>query len=767
MKMTDQELVTKDKEALYIGNLNTVEADLHLPLQGVYGSEISWESHHPVFLSHDGKVKRPAYGMGNRTVQLTARLRHGTAEAVRAFTVRILEAENKLQARKVWPVWAKGVVGQPFRAPAAAIVETVEGDTISHPVTWEREEGWIPDRAGVWEASGRLSGTQIPVRLFLAVAEEEDHPRQVPPEALDDFREASVQIVAGNEFYQTQESMRAYLLEVDADSLLFAFRQAAGLPVKGADPLDGWDAPDSLLRGHTTGHFLSALARCYHSCPDPRILEKVRYLVQGLGECQQAFSRTEGFQPGFLSAYSEEQFDLLEEYTPYPEIWAPYYTLHKILAGLLDCYTYLQDETALQIARDLGDWACRRLGRLSRTQLTRMWSMYIAGEYGGMNEVMARLYQITGKQAYLDCAGLFDNDRLLYPLEQGVDALTGMHANQHIPQVLGALEIFRATGKEKYYQEAIHFWELVTGSRCYAPGGTGEGEMFRQKGRIGSLLTENTQESCASYNMLKLTRELYRFRPEARYMDYYERTLLNHILAASERSSSGETTYFFPLAPGSRRTFEGENSCCHGTGMESPFQFRDALYFRKGDTLYLPLLIPSVLEVPEEDLHIRLEQDARDPEKMHLRLQGPFRTVLLRRPSWCREDAQVQVMEGDAAVLAPKEASGSPFAVPEGYYRLEGDFSQEVLLELCFPFHLALCRTPDCPERAAIQAGPYILAALSDQREFLKLPLREETLEQQLTRQEGSLDYRCGDLLFRPLCQIEQEAYHVYVDVSQ
>ena len=373
-----------------------------------------------------------------------------------------------------------------------------------------------------------------------------------------------------------------------------------------------------------------------------------------------------------------------------------------------------------------------------------------------MNEVMARLYLLTGKQEYLDCAKMFDNDRLLYPLAQRVDALGGMHANQHIPQILGILEIFRATGEEARYQAAARFWEFVTSQHCYAPGGTGEAEMFRPAGRIGALLTDNTQESCASYNMLKLSRELYRFRPDPRYMEYYEHTLRNHTLPAQEKAATGETTYFFPLAPGSRRKFEPGNSCCHGTGMESPFKSRDALYFRKGDTLYLPVLLPSTLEVPEEGLCVRHEQPFGTPESIRLYLQGSFRTVRLRRPAWCREDAWIQ-MDGERRPLA---------ADSEGYVSLSGDFTQGVQVELGLPFHLALRPAPDRPELAAVQAGPYILAALSQQKEFLQLPLREEILEQQLVRVEGTLDYRLGDLCFRPLCQIGQEAYHTYISIG-
>ena len=199
--------------------------------------------------------------------------------------------------------------------------------------------------------------------------------------------EAEIRILPGNAFYEAQERMHKYLLSMDDDSMLYHFRKASGLDTRGADSPDGWDADESKLKGHTTGHYLSALALCYRATGDEKIRDKAVYMVDELGECQRAFQNIDGIREGFLSAYSEEQFDLLEEYTPYPKIWAPYYTLHKIIAGLLDCYLYIDKKEALSIAEQMGVWTWHRLSRLPEAQLKKMWSMYIAGEFGGEAEI--------------------------------------------------------------------------------------------------------------------------------------------------------------------------------------------------------------------------------------------------------------------------------------------------------------------------------------------------------------------------------------------
>lgn len=754
-KLTAEEIVKRDMDTLYIGNLNTVEFDLRLPEKGPYGSSITWQSGHERYLGHDGRVSRPAYGMGNRTISLTARFRYGDVTGEKVYPVRILEEENRLQARKVYDVAVCAEPGGRVDFPGAAIVETMDGDIISHPVTWKEDSG-VFETCGSFRREGVLTGTEIPVGLKITVRDAKKKERKIPKPAVEDVSEERFYLQPGSEFYRAQERMRAFLHAVDADQMLYNFRQAAGLSTKGAPCMEGWDAPDSQLRGHTTGHYLSALALCYHSCQDEKIREKALYMVQALRECQEAFSRQDGTAEGFLSGYPEDQFDLLEQFTPYPEIWAPYYTLHKLFAGLLDCWQYLKDETALNIVKDLGMWVYRRLSRLDRRTRSRMWGMYIAGEFGGMNEVLARLYRITGTEEYLAAAKMFDNDRLFYPLEAGTDALSTMHANQHIPQILGALEIYRATGEERYLHIAERFWEFVTADHAYAPGGTGEGEMFHRKGQIGSLLTKNTMETCASYNMLKLTKALYELNPSARYVEYYERTLLNHILATPDKSVTGESLYFFPLAPGSRREFEPENSCCHGTGMENQFRYTDAVYFRDKDTLYLNLFLPSVLELDGGKVKISQYQDENHPEYIKIEVQGGLSRLAVRKPEWAADNCRILV-NGE---LVPAETDD------RGYFCFTPGTTEAFVLEMVLPYSIQLRRTPDRPEIAAVQAGPYILAALSDEKEFLHIPLEEGKPGECLKREGDSAEYSFGDIRLVPLWKTDREIYHVYVDTE-
>lgn len=565
---------------------------------------------------------------------------------------------------------------------------------------------------------------------------------------------AEVRLTEGSAFYDSQENMLEFLLSVDDDRMLYNFRQASGLDTRGVRPLDGWDAPEGKLRGHTTGHYLSALCLCYWSTGNKRIKEKASYIVDGLGECQDAFSKSKETKEGFLSGYSEEQFDLLEQYTTYPTIWAPYYTLHKIAAGLLDAYHLTGSGKALLIAEKIGMWTWRRLSRLSHEQLTKMWELYIAGEFGGMNAVMAELYEITGREEFLKCARLFDNKKLFGPLLQKKDALGGMHANQHIPQILGAVKLFEVTGEKKYLELAREFWKIVVTSHCYANGGTGEGENFHNSGEIGAFLSEKTIETCASYNMLKLTKMLYQHSADVSYMDYYERTVLNHILATQDEKVTGESTYFFPLGPGMRREFLFENSCCHGTGMESRFKYREGIYFYDDEgTIYINLFLPSKMCWKEKDIFIKQETDRSAPERIRIFIKGSgLHIVKIRIPCWIDEYRIIE--NGKENTKVPCE---------KGYLLFSRDFSRGTEIEVEFPYHFQLIRTPDEPEKAAIQYGPYVMAVLSEQKEFLRFSFSEKEIEEKMISTEDPLRFECEGYTLVPLYEVGMEAYHVYV----
>ena len=583
--MDERSLLREDAAAIYIGNLNTVDADITLPLKGKSGSVIEWCSSRPYVVSENGKVIRPHAGTGNREVTLTARLSREGKSYERSFEITVLARERDWAAARLLPVEAYDSY-----LPGAVIAERDDGGFAALPVQWGTEyrvAGRPPlDKQPelVPEAVVRLGGTQPEQPLVK---------RKLEPFPYDRVR------VEGGIFAENKNRMLAFLLTVNDDSMLYNFRAAAGLDTEGAEPPAGWDAPECQLRGHTTGHYLSALALAV-CCGENEAAyrNKIRRMVSGLSQCQKAMGESGRFREGFLSGYSEDQFDLLEQFVTYPSIWAPYYTLHKIMAGLLDCYEYAGENEALSVAEKLGLWVFDRLSACGENKRRRMWSMYIAGEYGGMNEAMARLYRISPKPEYLRAARYFDNDLLFYPMERNTDTLPGLHGNQHIPQMVGAVEMYGRTLERRYYDAAYNFWRIAASGHAYSIGGVGEGEMFRDAQKIAANLTDKTAESCASYNMLKLTARLFDYTADPAMADYYERNLYNHIAATHDQSGpTGGSTYFMPLNPGGKREFDTDgNSCCHGTGLESPLKYQEMIYRRSGDVLYVSLFIASALD---------------------------------------------------------------------------------------------------------------------------------------------------------------------------
>lgn len=756
--MRSDEIIEKDINSLYLGNLKTVEFDLNLPAAGANGSEISWESGNDRIIATDGKVSRPPFGRGSREVTLTATFSHGGLSKRKTYTVTVLEQENKVKVRKVYPIECCAEKGKVFYLPGAAVIETESGKTISHSVEWTDSDRIRADKTGELHAEGFLKGTEIPVHAVLHVAEQSE------PEIIDKaakvsaFTKGEVRLEGESPYLAAQERVREFLLSVDDDQMLVNFRRAAGLDTLGAPEMIGWDAPDGLLRGHTTGHYLSALALCYRATKDETVHKKAEYMVDSLEKCQNAFAKSPGFHPGFLSAYSEEQFDLLEVYTQYPKIWAPYYTLHKILAGLLDCCQMAGIKSALEIADKVGDWVYNRLSGLTHEQRSRMWGMYIAGEFGGMNDVLSQLYILTGKSSHLAAAKLFDNDKLFYPMNEKIDALDELHANQHIPQVIGAMKIFEASGEKRYYDIASFFWESVTGAHIYAIGGTGEGEMFHEPNRIACQLSKNTAETCASYNMLKLTRELYRYRPDTAYMDYYERTMVNHILSSGDCVPNGASTYFMPLAPGFSKEFDDENSCCHGTGLENHFRYVESIYYKTSDTLFVNLFVPSRVDWTEK--RIKLVQTAREdkPGDISFEIHGSAEfTLKIRIPRWSADDISVW-LNGNSTLMRKEN----------GYLILKRQWKDNDTVKIHFPAFLRVEPSPDDGDIVSLAYGPYVLAALTDSKEFISLPLTSKPLEEIFERKCGTTEFLMKDIgiVFKPLYQVHHELYQVYIKKS-
>jgi len=310
-------------------------------------------------------------------------------------------------------------------------------------------------------------------------------------------------------FKDAMEINNKWLVSLPSERLLHSFRITAGLS-SSAEPLGGWEKPDCELRGHFAGgHFLSGCALAHAATGDEEIKSKANNLVAELAKCQ------ESLKSGYLSAFPEEEFDRLREQR---RVWAPYYTYHKIFAGLLDMYVYCGNQQALDMAEKMAGWVDHWLESISDEHLQRI----LQTEYGGMMEGLCNLAAVTGKRQYLHLAGRFEKKMFFDPLAAHRDELKGIHANTHIPQVIGAARLYELTGNTRYRDIASYFWNEVTSERAYCTGGTSNGESWNtDPGKLADQLGKHTEECCCAYNMLKLTRHIFGWSADARAMDYY------------------------------------------------------------------------------------------------------------------------------------------------------------------------------------------------------------------------------------------------------
>ncbi len=769
-----KDVLKESLEEIYLGNLGTVEADLVLPGKTRAGKRILWESADTELLEHDGKIHRPASEAGNRTVMLKATVTDGSHYVSKEYAVTILAALPERKFIRQLPMVFYRPLYSEFCLPDCVMLELEDG-IVSLAVKWEQDGKVIVDREERYEIRGEINRRDVggfcdaasyeikyrirncPKQVTACVIgiqkEKTDEEKPVLKKATA-ARAWQVKVNGRDKFSQDMQRMKQYLLSIPAESLLFAFRAAAGLPTGGAKPMAGWEAPESNLCGHTMGHYLSAIALAYQDTGEGALKERAGELLAELERIQEKFSKKSEAYNGYLGAYTAEQFDALEAGERYPKVWAPYYTMHKIMAGVLECYHTFKFETALRIVTRMGLWVHHRLSGLTKEKCNSMWALYIAGEFGGINETLAELYQITGDNRFLETARLFDNDTLFYPMSVKVDVLGGMHANQHIPQVVGALKLYEVTGEKFFYDVAENFWNLVCRHHSYSIGGVGNTELFRNADRIGSELSEKNAESCCSYNMLKLTARLFEYEPESKYGDYYERVLLNHILANSCEKYGGATTYFMGLQPGARKNFAlTENTCCHGTGLESKFRYGEGIYYTADDTVYVNLYLNSVFTA-EDNFIISQEIVNHTRNRILIRVEQKDekeRTVKIRIPKWCRHRFTV---EGDV--------EGLPCREEEGYLSLRKVWKnkeQFFITFSCFPY---LLHPKDDPALFSVFYGPFVLALLSDSTEFIRFDYDEKELTEHI--------HRIGELLFeldgwrlKPLYQIVDERYHIYM----
>lgn len=764
-------------------------------------------------------------------------LREGRAEARRreaeqsipAFSESSPQLYNKYLT-DVPDIAVETVVGHLPRLPRH--VKGVYSNNIKGPdvrVLWPAPEDNSRVRsAGTYTVTGRVPGTNIRPQAVVTVKKGEAP--AAPDRRLEAFELSQVSLdkdPRGNntKFIENRDKFIKGLAKTNPDDFLYMFRNAFGQQQpEGAEALDGWDSQETKLRGHASGHYLTAIAQAYASTGYDATLqanfaEKMEYMVNTLYALSQMSGKpktpggkhvsdptavptgpgksnynsdlsVEGIRTdywnwgeGFISAYPPDQFIMLEHGASYggdnTKIWAPYYTLHKILAGLMDIHKVTGNEKALEIVKGMGDWVHARLSQLPQDTLLSMWNRYIAGEFGGMNEAMARLYRLTGEPRYLETAQLFDNIRVFYGnaehahgLAKNVDMFRGLHANQHIPQIMGALEIYHASDAPQYYRIAENFWNKATGDYMYSIGGVAgarnpnNAECFVAQ---PATLYENgfspggQNETCATYNMLKLTRSLFLFEPDAKLMDYYERALYNHILA-SVAENSPANTYHVPLGPGSVKRFGNADmsgfTCCNGTALESSTKLQNSIYFKSADNraLYVNLYVASTLEWTERD--VTISQATAYPREDRTRLtiegNGTF-DVRMRIPQWADEGVVVKVNGNKQQVETQ----------PGSYLTLSRRWKDEDTIELHLPFQFHLDPVMDQQNIASLFYGPVLLAAQEPEPrdEWRKVTLDAEDISNSISGDPRQLEFSIDGVAFKPFYETYGR-HSVYLDVT-
>jgi len=506
------------------------------------------------------------------------------------------------------------------------------------------------------------------------------------------------------------EANRSYLHTLEPDRLLHNFRGQAGLQPKG-ELYGGWESQS--IAGHTLGHYLSACSLMHAQTGDLECKRRSAYIVSELALCQAkstdgyvgAFTRKRGdvMEPGKLAMEEVRRGEIRSTGFDLNGAWSPLYNWHKLLAGLLDADRYCGVRQAVRVAERLGAYIEGMFAALNEAQIQTV----LGCEYGGLNESFANLYSRTRNPRWLTLAQLIYDRQVLDPLTRRIDSLPNIHANTQIPKLIGLARLYEITGEPRFAEASAFFWETVTAQYSYVIGGNADRESFQTARSISRYITEQTCESCNSYNMLKLTRHLYARRPEAAYFDYYERTHLNNILA-QQNPRTGMFAYMNPLMSGAHREFSspfGDFWCCMGTGMESHSKHGDSIYWRCGSELFVNLFIPSTLDwTAPGGQHTRLRMTTDYPFGDTVRITVTQRqhsdplTVSLRIPAWCA---------GPSVTVNDRGVADAPSG---GYVRMTRTWKSGDVIALRLPAAIRKESTTDDERTVALLYGPLVLA---------------------------------------------------------
>ncbi|MBA3321920.1 MAG: glycoside hydrolase family 127 protein [Pyrinomonadaceae bacterium] len=521
------------------------------------------------------------------------------------------------------------------------------------------------------------------------------------PSTVEPFTLRQVELLA-SPFKAAMERNAKYLLALEPDRLLHNTRKYAGLQPEG-ELYGGWEARG--VAGHTLGHYLTALSQQYAATGDARFRERIAYIIREMAECQKAYG------DGYIGAlppleletmrgFREGKVEVDGNFNFKGGAWVPWYTQHKVLAGLKDAWVLGGNTQAKEVTLKLADWIDDVTRPLTPEQQQRMLRV----EHGGMRETLADIYALTGDKKYLAAARRFHHEEIMRPLLDGRDELAGKHANTQIPKVIGEARLYEVASETGGRKIAETFWERVVRHHSYVIGGNSDNEHFGLPDKLAAHLGAATAETCNTYNMLKLTRHLFEWQPKAEHFDYYERALYNHIMGSQE-PKQGMFTYFMSLKPGHFKTYSTPTDsfwCCVGTGMENHTKYNDSIYFHGADDLYVNLFIPSRLTWKEKDLTV--VQQTIYPRGNRVALHfAPKKPVLLslrvRSPQWASGGLNFRL-------------NGRPLRVessPGSYAEVRRMWKAGDILQVTIPMHVRTEAMPDDPHKVAFLYGPVVL----------------------------------------------------------
>jgi len=516
------------------------------------------------------------------------------------------------------------------------------------------------------------------------------------------FHPAEVVLLEGP-FKHARDLNIQHLLQYDVDRLLAPYRKEAGLEPK-AESYENWIGLD----GHVCGHYLSAMAMNYAATGNQDCKKRMDYMLAELKTCQEANAKNNpewgvgyvGGVPNSKNIWTAFQKGNLG---PFHRSWVPWYNLHKMFAGLRDAWRYGENEEAKEMFLKFCDWGIQITSGFSDDEMEAM----LGTEHGGMNEVFADAYAISGDEKYLTAAKRFSHKFLLEPMAKGRDNLNNLHANTQVPKAVGFQRIAEVGGGEKYAKAGQFFWETVTKNRSLAFGGNSRREHFPAASACTDYVVDvEGPESCNTNNMLKLTEGLFRVSPQARYADFYERALFNHILS-TQHPEHGGYVYFTPARPRHYRVYSAPNEgmwCCVGTGMENHGRYNGFIYTHQNNALYLNLFIASELNWKEKGIQMRQETNFPLEEKTRLQVtDGSARFELkIRYPGW--------VADGEMKITV----NGNDFPVkktPSSYVSVERNWQKGDVVVIHVPMQNRLEQMPNVPNYYAFMHGPILLSA--------------------------------------------------------